>query len=61
MSSRISNNSDAKASELLEDLEEMFPWYCMEGGYCFFSKSYYVAVKDPYTTISLNNLANAKV
>ena len=27
ISSRFSSNSEADASELLENLEEMFPWY----------------------------------
>ena len=28
-SSRFSNNTEANASELLENLEEMFPHYCL--------------------------------
>ena len=32
ISLRLSSNSEAKASELLDNLKEMFPWYCTTGG-----------------------------
>ena len=28
MSSRFSRNSEANASEILENIEQVFPWYC---------------------------------